>query len=122
MFQYTMCMFVHLTHLVLSSSTLSNEIFGFISVQKSSCFCAFHNSGMNIFLQPDEKKSSMWMLVHCTHLVLSLSSTSYEIFCSSFLIKILHNSIMNFKTYPYLPVGICCIETPTNQPSPYYIY
>ena len=58
---------------------------------------------------------TMWMLVHLTHLVLSSASPSYEIFCCSFLIKILHNSEMNFKTYPYLLVGVCCIETPTNH-------
>ena len=58
---------------------------------------------------------SMWMLVHTTHLALSSASPSYGIFCCSFLIKILHNSEMNFKTYPYLPFGVCCIETPTNH-------
>ena len=39
---------------------------------------------------------SMWMVVHQTHLVLSSASPSYEMFCCSFLIKILHNSKMNF--------------------------
>ena len=62
----------------------------------------------------------MLMIVHPTYLVLSSATLSYEIFCCSFQIKSLlfppfHNREMNFKIYPYLPVGVCCIETPTNH-------
>ena len=38
----------------------------------------------------------------------------WDILCS-YLLKMLHNSEMNLKTYPYLPVDVCCIETPTNH-------
>ena len=85
------------------------------SDQKSSCcFCALHNSEINFILQTQEQESCRRQVKCSTTLcgclctqtiwVLSSSSPSYEIFCRSFLIKILHNSEMNSKTYPYLLV------------------
>ena len=59
MFQYTMWMLVHPTHLVLSSATLSSKILccSFISGPTSCCLCAFHNSGLYFTQQPQEQKS-----------------------------------------------------------------
>jgi hypothetical protein len=77
-------MFVHLTHLVLSYSTLSNEI-----------FCgSFLIKNLVIFVRATTSKRKhnvlihyVRMFVHMTYLVLSYSTLPNAIFCGSFLIK-----------------------------------
>ena len=56
MFYYTMWIFVHLTHLVLSSATLSNEIFCGSHLVQNHVFCACNNIETNFIPQPHEKK------------------------------------------------------------------
>ena len=118
-------MLVHPPHLMLSSATLSNEIL----IKNLVIFVGATTAESISFLNHRNRKvvggKHNVILLYADvstppiHLVLSSASPSYEIFCCSFLIKILHNSKMNFKPYPYLcpylPVGVCCIETPTNH-------
>ena len=94
------------------------DILLFISDQNSCCLCAFHNSKTNFIPQLQEQKSCRRQ-TQCSSILCGWLGTQ-PISCCSFLIKILlflsfHNSEINFKTYTYLPVGVCCIETPTNH-------
>ena len=110
MFQYTMWMLVHPTHLVLSSATILQQ---------------------NVFYSPTtgtEKMQeahimfqyTMRMIVQLIYLVLSSATILYETFCYSFLIRILLLFFLpqqqtEFQNIPYVPVRFCCIETPTNH-------
>ena len=125
MFQYTMWMFVHLTHLVLSSATLSNEICCCSFLSKILLFICVPTTLAKqiLFLNHMNRKGtekmqeansmfqySMWMFVHPTYLVLFSATLSIEIFCGSFLSKILlfvclpqqqNNSKTNFIPQPH---------------------
>ena len=57
MIYYTLLMLVHMTQLVLSSTTLSNEIFCGSFLVKNHVFCACKSSEMNFIPQPEEQKS-----------------------------------------------------------------
>ena len=94
---YSMWMLVHLTHLMLSSATLSNEnfcvhfwskMFLFLCVQQQQTGTHSATTGTENLLETNTMfYYFMWMLVHPTHLVLSSASPSNEIFyCCSFLI------------------------------------
>ena len=99
MLQYTMWMFVHPTHLVLSCATLSNEIFCCPFCQKIMLFVylphqqnTYHSATTKVEKLQEANtmlQYTMWMFVHPTHLVLSCATLSNKIFCCSFLIKIL---------------------------------
>ena len=57
MFYYTMWMLVQPAYLVLSSATLSNEIFCGSFLVKNHVFCACNSSETNFIPRPEEQKS-----------------------------------------------------------------
>ena len=138
-----MWMLVHPAHLVMSRATLLYEIFLYssfliknhvvVSVPSTppAKWISFRNhrnrkvvgGKHNVlvhYVNASAINSSSFVLwnpfrwVFSNHIILCIPSIG-DFCCCSFLIKILHNSKMNFKTYPYPPVGVCCIETPTNH-------
>ena len=97
MFQYTVRMLVYPTQKVLSSATLSNEIYCCSFLVKNLVVCVPSTAAdCNSFCNHRNRKVveaytmfyySIWMLVHPTQLALSSATLSNERFCSSFLIK-----------------------------------
>ena len=99
MFYYSMWMLVHLTHLVLSSATLSNEnfcvhfwskMFLFLCVQQQQTGTHSATIGTENLLEANTMcYYSMWLLVQLTHLVFSSVTLSNENFCVYFWSKML---------------------------------
>ena len=127
-----MWMFVHLTQLVLLSATLSNEIFcgSFWSKNRFFVCVPATKAKWILFLNHRNRKVARGTHNVLVHYVDDCApNLSGVVLCNHFIWNILlfisgcksccffpsHNSKMNFKTYQYLPVGVCFIETPTNH-------
>ena len=92
----------------------------------------FVRATQNFFLEPQEQEGCRWQ-TQCSSKLCGWLCTQ-PIWCCPlqpfhmryfvvylFLIKILvdfspfHHNELNFKTYQYLLVGVCCIESPANH-------
>ena len=94
----TMWMVVQQTYLVLSSATLSNELFCYsFLVENLVVVVCVHQQQTEFYSSTTGTEKlqeahtifqyTMWMIVHPTYLVLSYATLSNEIFCCSFLVK-----------------------------------